>query len=53
MKVKVLVDVEFIPAGSVIQDVKELKKHFKGIWTSMFGTYEVKIPKKDCEIIHE
>ena len=47
-------DVEsFLLEGSVIHDCKELKKHYKGIHTSMFGSYVVKIPKTFCEVINK
>jgi len=35
--------------GSVLSVQKELKKHYKGIWSSMFGTYEMKVPKEICK----
>lgn len=41
----------FLFEGCVIHNCKELKKHFKGIFTSMWGSYTVKIPKEYCEII--
>ena len=47
MNIKIIKDCE-VPAGSSIKVTKELKKHYKGIWSSMAGTYEVKIKKENC-----
>jgi len=35
--------------GSVIQDVKEKGENYVGVFTSMFGSYYVEIPKKRCK----
>lgn len=35
--------------GSVLQEVKEKGKNYIGIFTSMFGSYYVEIPKKRCK----
>ena len=37
--------------GSVLQEVKEKGKNYIGIFTSMFGSYYVEIPKKRCKKI--
>lgn len=55
MKVMVKKDsVDIFPhlyEGSVIQDVKEKGKNYVGIFSSMFGSYYVKVPKKRCKKI--
>ena len=40
-----------IQKGSVIQNVREFKRSYRGIYCSMFGSYFVTIPKTDCKII--
>lgn len=40
-----------LPEGSVIQEVKELKCSYKGLWCSMYGTFTVTVNKKDCKVI--
>lgn len=47
-KVKVTVEHDGIPEGSVITVSKELKHHYKGMWASMAGSFEVKVQKKYC-----
>jgi hypothetical protein len=42
-------EIENIPEGSGIYVTKELKKDYKGIWTSCFGTYTVKVPQNKCK----
>ena len=37
--------------GSVLQEVRENGKNYIGIFTSMFGSYYVEIPKKRCKKI--
>ncbi len=37
-----------IPEGSLIYVKEELKRYYKGTWSSMFGTYNVKVPKDKC-----
>ena len=34
--------------GSVLQSVTEKGKNYHGIFTSMFGSYYVEVPKKRC-----
>ena len=55
MKIRLIKDYDiesFLVEGSIIHDCKELKKHYKGMHTSMFGSYYiVKIPKTFCEVI--
>lgn len=53
MKVRTLVDIDIVPAGSVLQDVKEVGPYYKGLWTSQLGSYEIKAKKEHCEIIVE
>jgi hypothetical protein len=50
MKVTVIEEHNGIPKGSVIHVEKELKNEYKGLWTSMMGSYIVKVKKKYCEI---
>ncbi len=52
-KVKTIEDIENLPKGSGIYVTKELKKHYKGLWSSMFGSYEVKVPKDKCVKLDE
>jgi hypothetical protein len=40
-----------VPEGSVIAVHTELKNHYKGIWSSAMGTFEVKIEKTKCKRI--
>lgn len=37
-----------IPAGSVLSEVVELKKSFRGLWCSRLGSYKITVPKIDC-----
>ena len=37
--------------GSVIQNVEPKGDNYYGIFTSMFGTYYVEVPKKRCKKI--
>ena len=48
-KVKILKDIEDIKEGSVIYVEKEFKNHYTGMWVSMCGSYNVKIPKDKCK----
>ena len=50
MEVVVIKEHNEIPEGSHIYVDKELKKHYVGIWTSMVGSYKVKLKKSCCEI---
>lgn len=38
-----------VPAGSVLQDVREFPKSYRGLWCSMNGSYIVTVPKSDCQ----
>lgn len=49
MKVKTIKDYCNIDAGSVIEVTKETKTHYKGLWSSMMGTFKVTIPKDICK----
>ena len=51
MKVKVINDTCIYFIGSVIIVDRILKNHYSGLWSSQFGTYRVKVLKKNCEII--
>jgi hypothetical protein len=51
MKVEVIKEHKDIPVGSVINVTKELKYDYKGTWSSMMGTYLVKVKKKHCKEI--
>ena len=37
-----------VPAGSMLSEVVELKKSFRGMWCSWQGSYKVTVPKIDC-----
>jgi hypothetical protein len=50
MKVEVIKEHHGIPEGSTIHVEKELKNEYKGTWSSMYGTYTVKVKKKHCKI---
>lgn len=47
-KVRTIEDIEELWAGSVIYVEKELKKYYKGMHSSMKGTYSIKVPKDKC-----
>jgi hypothetical protein len=49
-KVRITTGHNGIPEGSVVRVEKELKYSYKGIWSSMMGSYTVKVLKKYCEI---
>lgn len=42
-------DIGDMPEGSGIHVHTVLKNHYKGFWSSMWGTYEVKVKKKDVK----
>jgi hypothetical protein len=42
-----------LPEGSGIHIERELKKHYYGIWSSMVGSYHVKVPKDICVKLDE
>jgi len=42
-----------IPEGSGIYVEKELKNDYCGLWSSMFGSFHVKIPKDICVKLEE
>jgi hypothetical protein len=35
--------------GTVLQDVREKGMNYVGVFTSVFGSYHVEIPKKRCK----
>ena len=47
-KVRTIEDIKELREGSVIYVKKELKNYYRGEWSSMCGTYNVKVPKKKC-----
>ncbi len=56
MKVRLKEDYDvdsYLFEGTVLQDVKELKKHYKGLFCSRMGSYIVKVPKKYCVVVTE
>lgn len=52
MKVEVIKEHNGIPEGSMVYVDKELKHDYKGTWSSMYGTYTVKVKKKYCKILN-
>ncbi|NBW57904.1 hypothetical protein EBR43_09045 [bacterium] len=42
---------KYLVEGTVLQSCKEHKRHFTGIFASMWGSYIVKVPKQYCKII--
>lgn len=42
---------QFLVEGTVLQSCKEHKRHFTGIFASMWGSYIVKVPKQYCKIV--
>ena len=55
MKVRVIVDsldvCPYLYEGSVLQEVKETKKYYKGIFSSFAGSYYITVPKDRCKKI--
>ena len=41
----------YLYEGSVLQNVRETKKNYIGIFSSFAGSYEVKVPKNRAKII--
>ncbi len=41
-------DYHGVPSGSVIHVTHLLKDHYRGDWSSMAGTYPIKVPKSIC-----
>ncbi len=37
-----------LPVGSGVWVDTTLKTHYRGVWASSYGSYTVKVPKKDC-----
>ena len=50
LKVTLIKEYESIPEGSCIHVTKELKNHYKGIWSFMGGSLNVKVKKEFCRI---
>lgn len=42
---------QYLVEGTVLQSCKEHKRHFTGIFASMWGSYIVKVPKQYCKIL--
>lgn len=55
MDVRLLIDLDetFLLEGSVIQDVREEDDNYVGLFCSCAGSYEVKVPKENCEVWDE
>jgi len=51
--VKTIEDIGGIPRQSGIYVEKELKKSYRGTWSSMFGSYKVTVPKDKCVKLDE
>ncbi len=47
-KVRTTEEIDLLPEGSCIYVEKELKRHYRGKWSSMAGTYTIKVPKDKC-----
>jgi hypothetical protein len=41
----------YLYEGSVLQNVRETKKNYIGIFSSFAGSYEVKVPKNRAKIL--
>lgn len=39
--------------GTVLLNATELKIYYKGLWSSMAGSYYIKVNKKDCRIMKD
>jgi len=53
MVVEVIKEHDGIPEGSRMKVDKELKHSYKGVWSSMMGSYTVKFKKKYCKIVEK
>lgn len=42
---------KYLVEGTVLESCKEHKRHFTGIFASMWGSYIVKVPKQYCKIV--
>lgn len=38
-----------LPSGSLLQNVKEFSRSYRGVWSSMSGSFVVTVPKDACE----
>jgi hypothetical protein len=52
-RVQLKEDYDGMLAGSVFVVEKETKTLYKGIWSSMMGSYNVSVPKKKCKQYRE
>jgi hypothetical protein len=55
LQVKIIKDYDFsqyLVEGTVLQNCKEHKRHYTGVFASMWGSYIVKVPKQYCEILN-
>lgn len=50
MIVTVIKEHNGVPAGSGVHVDRELKYLYVGIWSSMMGSYPVRVKKKHCKI---
>lgn len=53
MKVKTLVDIDIVPAGSILENVREVDIYYEGIWHGPGESLSVRAKKEHCEIIVE
>ena len=42
---------QYLIEGTVLQNCKEFKKYYTGIFASMWGSYIVKVPKQYCKVV--
>lgn len=43
---------QYLIEGTVLQNCKEFKRHYTGIFASMWGSYIVKVPKQYCKVVN-
>jgi len=51
MNVRVIKEYHGLWEGSVIQDCEEKENTYKGVHSSVYGTYVIEVPKNHCEEI--
>lgn len=42
-----------VPQCSVLRDVVELKRSYRGLWSWAGGSFTVTVPKEDCERVKD
>jgi hypothetical protein len=52
-RVKTIADLGGLPEGSSIYVKKEFKNTYTGLWSSPFGSFNVKVPKDICVKLKE